>query len=106
ALGATLGGGALKLEATHLRQLPIPIFSGSDKESLRNLVRETLDSECTVSEFRHHRVKIDRVVVSALAKRRVSVDETNATVEKLAGIIRSLRAKRRRHHHNITLDEE
>ena len=105
ALGATLGGGALKLEATHLRQLPIPAFSGSAKESLRSLVREALDSECTLSELRHHRTKIDRVVLSALAQRKVSVTEVKAIVEKLAGIIHSLRAKRRRHHNYEPTDK-
>jgi hypothetical protein len=106
ALGSTLGGGALKLEATHLRQLPIPAFSGSEKETLRSLVCEMLDSVGTASEFQHHRAKIDRVVVSALMKRKVSVSEAKATVEKLAGISGSLRAKRRQHHNHETLDEE
>lgn len=30
ALGTPLGGGALKLEATHLKQLPIPLLSMED----------------------------------------------------------------------------
>jgi len=30
ALGMPLGGGALKLEATHIRQIPIPVFSDTD----------------------------------------------------------------------------
>lgn len=106
ALGSTLGGGALKLEATHLRQLPIPAFSGSEKESLRGLVREILDSEITVGEFRNHREKIDRIVFSALAQRKISVGETKAIVEKLARIVRSLRNKRRRHHKPGALDNE
>ena len=105
ALGSTLGGGALKLEATHLRQLPTPAFSGLEKERLRSLVSEFLDSKCTRSEFRHYRAKIDRVVVSALNQREVSASEAKATVEKLAGIVRSLRAKRRRNHNHETLNE-
>lgn len=95
-LGATLGGGALKLEATHLRQLPIPALSGSEKERLRSIVREALDSGCLVNEFRYCRDKIDRIIVAALAQRRVSVSEVNAYTEKLEAIVRSLRAKRRR----------
>lgn len=105
ALGSTLGGGALKLEATHLRQFPIPAFSAVERESLRSLVRETLDSKCTVSESRHHRAEIDRVVISALTQRKVAVSEAKATVEKLSGIVRLLRAKRRRNHNHETLDE-
>ncbi|MGO8671933.1 MAG: hypothetical protein ACLQVD_11280, partial [Capsulimonadaceae bacterium] len=34
ALGTPLGGGALKLEATHIRQLPVPPFEGSDHQKL------------------------------------------------------------------------
>jgi hypothetical protein len=106
ALGATLGGGALKLEATHLRQLPVPVFSNSAQERLRSLAREALDSARTMNEFRHHRSKIDQVVISALSQRQVSVNETKGVVEELAGLIRTLRAKRRRNHNYKALDEE
>ncbi len=106
ALGATLGGGALKLEATHLRQLPVPVFSSSAKERLGSLAREALDSACTINEFRHHRSEIDQVVISALSQGQVSVKETEEAVEKLAGLIRTLRAKRRRNHKYKALDAE
>ena len=106
ALGATLGGGALKLEATHLRQLPVAAFSDSQKQSLRGFVCEGLEANCPFTEFRHHRVKIDQVVISALAQRKVSASEAKAFVKKLAAIIRSLRAKRRRKHEPEALDEE
>lgn len=105
-LGATLGGGALKLEATHLRQLPIPALSGSEKENLRRHVREALDSECLLNDFRYHRAKIDWIVVSALAQRKVSVSEAKAYVEELELLIRSLRAKRRRNPSHVTLNEK
>lgn len=34
ALGTPLGGGALKLEATHIRQIPVPVFSDADCRKL------------------------------------------------------------------------
>lgn len=34
ALGTPLGGGALKLEATHIRQIPVPVFLDSDCRKL------------------------------------------------------------------------
>ncbi len=96
ALGAILGGGALKLEATHLRQFPLPILSDSAKRCLTSLARKTLNLTYDMASLRHHRLQIDQVVVSALAQRRMSLGDTKAAVEKLAGLIHSLRAKRRR----------
>lgn len=60
ALGTPLGGGALKLEATHLRYLPVPRLSAKAKDKLeklgRNLTRE--------SEDVHDR--IDQIVMDAV----------------------------------------
>ncbi len=106
ALGATLGGGALKLEATHLRRLPLPMLSGSAKRCLSSLVRETLGLAHNVTRLRHCRLQIDQVVVSALAGRRMSMNDTKATVEKLSSLTRSLRAKRRRNPMRSAMEEE
>jgi hypothetical protein len=92
ALGATLGGGALKLEAAHLRQLPLPTFSGAQKEKIRDLVRKAFDA----GAFERYRPKIDQVIVSALAQRELSSAEAMASLQKLAEITLALRAKRRR----------
>jgi hypothetical protein len=58
-LGTTLGGGALKLEATHLRQLAVPILSSEAKLNLdaagRQLTRSTIDVQS----------RIDAIVLSA-----------------------------------------
>src|SRR5690606_35353053 len=35
--GSVMGGGALKLEATHLRKLPIPTFGGAEWETLHKI---------------------------------------------------------------------
>jgi hypothetical protein len=96
ALGATLGGGALKLEATHLRQLPFPLLSGQECELLRNITREAIDSARVVEAFGDYRAKIDHVVVSSLAQRRQPASKTQETVDVLSGLISSLRARRRR----------
>ncbi len=106
ALGATLGGGALKLEATHLRQIPLPILSDSAKRCLASLARETANLVHDKTSLRHHRLQIDQVVLSALARRRMSVADTRATVEKLASLIQSLRAKRRRSQMRNVTEEE
>ena len=106
ALGATLGGGALKLEATHLRQLPLPVLSDSAKRCLTGLARETLNVAYDMTNLRYYRLQIDQVVVSALAGRRMSVADTKATVEKLASLIHSLRAKRRRGQMRNVMEEE
>ena len=106
ALGATLGGGALKLEATHLRQLPLPILSDSAKRCLTSLARETCNLAYDMASLRHHRLQIDQVVISALAQRRMSLDDTKTTVEKLASLIHSLRAKRRRSQMRNVMEEE
>lgn len=104
-LGATLGGGALKLEATHLRQLPIPVLSDSQKESLSKIVSEAIDSKCLVNEFRNQRTKVDRLIIAALLRRRVSVSEAQTYIKKLEAVSRFLRAKRRRTCVHAVLDE-
>lgn len=96
ALGATLGGGALKLEAAHLRQLPIPTFSGAQKEKIRCLVREALDGGLAAGAYERYRAKIDQVILSALAERKLSTAEAKASVQDLSGIVLALRSKRRR----------
>jgi hypothetical protein len=96
ALGATLGGGALKLEAAHLRQLPLPTFSEAQKEKIRCLVREALDAGVTAGAYERYRAKIDQVIVSALAERKLSTAEAQSSVQNLAEIVLALRAKRRR----------
>jgi N-6 DNA Methylase len=40
AAGTPLGGGALKLEATHIRQLPVPSLSDRDRQRLETLGRQ------------------------------------------------------------------
>jgi hypothetical protein len=55
ALGTPFGGGALKLEATHLRHLPIPVLSASARQELdragKCLTRETVDAQSCIDNI-------------------------------------------------------
>ncbi|WP_287786707.1 N-6 DNA methylase [Acidiphilium sp.] len=66
ALGTPFGGGALKLEATHLRHLPIPVLSASARQELdaagKRLTREATD----VQSY------IDKIIFDALLSRASS----------------------------------
>jgi hypothetical protein len=63
ALGTPFGGGALKLEATHLRHLPIPVLSESARQELdtagQRLTRDTADVQSC----------IDKVIFEAVLSR-------------------------------------
>lgn len=60
AMGTVLGGGALKLEATHLRRLPLPLPSARDLAAL---------SSATDAET------VDRILYSALLGRQIAPRE-------------------------------
>lgn len=98
ALGTTLGGGALKLEATHLRQLPIPVFSNEAKEKMRQLACRMLDSEPKAKSLQPIQSKIDQFVISAFAQRQLPLRETTQIAESFAEHIQKLRDKRRRNY--------
>lgn len=67
ALGTPLGGGALKLEATHLRRMPIPVLSNAAKVELdkagRHLARNTVDIQSQIDDI------ILNAIVSGFAAR-------------------------------------
>jgi tRNA G10 N-methylase Trm11 len=61
-MGSVMGGGALKLEATHLRKLPIPVFEKSERRRLSSLGKALVrasDPAATLSV-------IDEVIMKAL----------------------------------------
>jgi hypothetical protein len=64
ALGTPMGGGALKLEATHLRHMPLPVLAGSAREELDRIGRRLSSDPCA---GRHD---ADRLVLGALAASR------------------------------------
>lgn len=61
--GTVMGGGALKLEATQIKKLPIPILSGISVEKLsalgQHLISSTRDTDKVLTD-------IDRIVIQSL----------------------------------------
>lgn len=61
-LGTPLGGGALKLEATHLRQMLVPVLGHDEMRALeiagKRLTRDTPDLQA----------RIDQIVLRAIVK--------------------------------------
>jgi hypothetical protein len=65
-LGTPLGGGALKLEAAHLRQLLLPILSSSTKKRL------AVEGQRLSPSSQQVQAKIDRIVFEVLSKGQAS----------------------------------
>lgn len=61
-IGSVMGGGALKLEATHLRRLPIPAMSPKAWKSLDQLGRELVHSSSTTGIC----ARIDQTIVAEI----------------------------------------
>ena len=78
ALGTPFGGGALKLEATHLRQMAVPVLSDAVKERLaaagRQLTKTTADIQS----------QIDAIVLGAVLARTSSVASPDQFTRVLA----------------------
>lgn len=65
-MGTPLAGGALKLEATQLRQLQIPMLSGEQRESLGELGEKLLSSAMIADE--NILKQIDHLVIGAILR--------------------------------------
>ena len=89
-LGTPLGGGALKLEATHLRHLPIPHFSKDAKRRLenqgKNLGRNTQDV----------RSDIDQIVMDAIFSSQSSTIDVSRFLESINNRAQNLSTNRQR----------
>jgi hypothetical protein len=83
ALGTSLGGGALKLEATHLRKLPIPRLNAAGIEQLDILGRSLFLPDSEASSILN---KIDIVVTSAVMNK----DEPEETTLRIVNELRQL----------------
>jgi hypothetical protein len=70
-IGTVMGGGALKLEATHLRTLPIPKFSASTLSKLSRLGKSL--SRITGQRTHEVRVAIDEIVAREIYGKRRAV---------------------------------
>jgi hypothetical protein len=91
ALGSPLGGGALKLEATHLRRLPLPLLSLDDLSELRWLGSEWLNSSATEAIV----ARVDRLVFSRLSGKKFTLRKTSDVAARLHASASQLRAMRR-----------
>lgn len=86
--GAVMGGGALKLEAAHIKRIPIPVLSKAQTMKLDTLGRKLTNS--TNSAILH---RIDEAVARALFERGV-LPEKLQQLNKLINQRRNERTKR------------
>ena len=91
AIGTPMGGGALKLEATHLRQILLPKLSVASKAKLHDLGK---------SLFRDDQEKlreIDRIVLGPFISTNISdriVKEFTDSLRHVANQLASIRQRR------------
>jgi hypothetical protein len=89
ASGTPLGGGALKLEAAHLRHLPVPEFSDADRAELARLgAKLSPDDLATLA-------KVDAVILRALGIAELS-ESLSSIAGKLTDVGQRLRGQRQR----------
>jgi hypothetical protein len=76
-LGTRMGGGALKLEAVHLRGLPLPVLSNDASAELSRLGNSLEQDDI------ERQKRIDHVVVSSLMNRSSDLLVIEKAVQKL-----------------------
>lgn len=89
ALGTKMGGGALKLEATHLRRLPVPFLSAAQRAELDFLGKRLARNSPAEQK------RIDDIVLSALCgglSQSASLSGLAAEIEK-RGLLLSMQRK-------------
>lgn len=88
ALGTPMGGGALKLEATQLNQMPLPVLDDDDLDSLDERAGESSTSEA--------QVMIDRFVLQKLfpSLAEADLDAVDAKLRAIADTLCANRQKR------------
>ncbi len=90
AIGTPLGGGALKLEATHLRHLPVPVLSAAAKRDLEQAGRQlTRDAADTL-------LRIDGIVLGAVLEGAPANVAASRLAQALTERAHSLSAARQR----------
>lgn len=89
ALGTPLGGGALKLEATQLNQLPLPILTNADRQWLERAAGDPTAGTDV-------RAPIDRFVLSKVFPSMVDED-LQALESALRGLAETMCANRQKH---------
>jgi hypothetical protein len=89
---AVMGGGALKVEAAHLRRLPVPRLDANDWKTLSGLGRK-LASANTAGKRKKTLERVDDVVASFMLGRPASKADT----ERLSELIEAGTARREKH---------
>lgn len=90
ALGTPLGGGALKLEATHLRYLPVPVLSEGSKAELDALGKRFIKDDSQIQ------IEVDKIVLGTIIAGSSSPPSFGILVEAIENRLSSLIATRRR----------
>lgn len=75
-----MGGGALKVEATHLKKTPLPVLSGFDYRILQDY-GETLAKLNSQEEIQNLRKRIDTIILRRIFKEN-SIEEKVVKLEK------------------------
>jgi len=90
ALGTPLGGGALKLEATHLKRITVPIFSSVEINRLENAGKQlTRDNTCALS-------KIDKLVFDRLTEDSICSRSSAELARSITDRVHNLALARRK----------
>lgn len=89
AIGTPMGGGALKLEASHLRQMAIPKLTDDDRKQLG------LEGVGLTEQSEQARQRIDTIILMALFKNR-SVDDVGRLALAMTERAKTLRRMRLR----------
>jgi hypothetical protein len=92
AIGTPMGGGALKLEAAHLRRLPVPRFEEAEVRRIGDLGKSL---SITVSEPAMCLDEIDEIVANAILHFTARRD-IDSMVSRLREMARSLQKARQR----------
>lgn len=95
ALASPMGGGALKIEATHIRRIPLPKL---DKSSLEHLGKFGGELESRNPDSWPHTEelqRIDDVVIRCLSGRVLTLKESQSLQNRLKRLVNQLRDKRR-----------
>lgn len=95
--GTAMGGGALKLEATQIKKLPIPVLSAGSVEKLsalgKKLARTPNDTNKTLTQ-------IDRIVIAALGFEK-KIDMKLKNLNQLKIELLQQRTLKKKHHEGL-----
>ena len=90
AIGTPLGGGALKLEATHLRNMLLPQIPDADRDALHEAGR------CLCRDAQEVQTRIDRIVLQAIFPSRAHGGDLSELADHVATQTSALCAARQR----------